>query len=165
MKPPRSFRFGERRSVDGAEAPATALRVTAEDERNIAVFATQVEETVQLLRAEIEAIKEGRLSDVSAMFERKSEAIKRLELQSPLVEPFLQHEVAEKRGLANLLTELKTCIEEDAALLGRMAVAAKTVRREIEKVTNRNSLGGTYGVTGKKRGASADTELSLDQKL
>jgi flagellar biosynthesis/type III secretory pathway chaperone len=166
MTPPKKFRFGERR--DSAAGPVKVpgqIALTAEDEQNLDAYVVKIKETVAILRKEINAIKGGELDVVSNVFEEKSKILKWLELRTPLVEPFLHHEAAQKRNIKTHLAELKKHIEEDGAMLSRMAVAARTILREIEKINNRNGLGGVYGKTGEKLGSASSTKMRIDREF
>ena len=161
MIPRKKFRFGEREAVN----PAAPIALTNEDAQNLDAYVGKIKETVTILRREIDAIKAGELEVVGQVYEEKSKVLKWLELRTPLIEPFLHHEAASNLGIREHLAVLKKNIEEDDALLSRMAVAARTVLREVEKITNRNGLSGVYGKSGHKRGAATGGAVNLDQEL
>lgn len=161
MIPRKKFRFGER----DASAPSAQMQLTAEDEQNLDAYVAKIKETVAILRMEMDAIKEGELETVSTLFDEKSKVLKWLELRTPLVEPFLTHEFAQKLNIKGHLIELRKYIEEDGAMLSRMAVAARTVLREIEKINNRNTLGGVYGKSGEKIGNASGGRINVDEEL
>ncbi|KHA50220.1 hypothetical protein [Sulfitobacter geojensis] len=163
MTPRKKFRFGERPAIDGqSETPMT---LTAEDEANLDAYVGKIQETVAILRKEITAINNGELEVISNVFEEKSKVLKWLELRTPLVEPFLHHEFARKLKIKEHLGDLKKYIEEDGAMLSRMAVAARTILREVDKVSNRNSLGGLYGKSGRKMGANASGKQEINREF
>jgi hypothetical protein len=163
MTPRKKFRFGDRPPINvKAEAP---IALTAEDEANLDAYVDKIQETVAILRKEITAINNGELEVISNVFEEKSKVLKWLELRTPLVEPFLNHEFARKLKIKEHLGDLKKYIEEDGAMLSRMAVAARTILREVDKVTNRNSLGDLYGKSGRKMGANASGKLEIDREF
>lgn len=164
MSAPKKFRFGERagRSATSAAGP---LSLTLEDEDNLDGYVAKIRETIAVLRREITAIKAGNLEVVAEVFEEKSKLLKWLELRTPLVEPFLNHDAARERNLKDHLAELKHCIEEDDAMLSRMAVAARTILREVDKITNRDGLGGIYGKSGRKRADAARGSKRIDQEF
>lgn len=162
MIPPKKFRFGERLEQAG---PAAQMTLTAEDEQNLDAYVSKIRETVEILRREIAGIKDGNLEVVSEVYEEKSKVLKWLELRTPVVEPFLNHEFAQKLNIKGHLSELKGKIEEDGALLSRMAIAARTVLREVEKINNRNNLGGVYGKSGEKVRADKGQQVNVDREF
>ena len=161
MIPRKKFRFGERDN----RKPTTQIQLTAEDEKNLDAYVTKIQETVAILQKEMNAIKDGELETVSQLFDEKSKVLKWLELRTPLVEPFLNHEFSRKLDIKGHLIDLRKNIEEDGAMLSRMAVAARTVLREIEKINNRNNLGGVYGKSGEKISGASGARLNVDEKL
>ena len=165
MPQKRRFRIGERLEARRNAGQQQGTVLTAEDAANLDDFAIRVQQANELLREEIAAIGEGRLNVVSELFGRKAEILKSLELKLPLIEPFMTHKGAAERNLPTLLAELKRTVSEDSALLSRMAVAAGTIVREIEKARNRNSLNGNYGKTGEKIGRPSGAQRHLDRKL
>ncbi|GAA6176185.1 flagellar biosynthesis protein FlgI [Sulfitobacter pacificus] len=159
----KKFHFGERATTDSkAEAP---IALTAEDEANLDAYVDKIQETVAILRKEITAINEGELEVISNVFEEKSKILKWLELRTPLVEPFLNHDIARKLKIKEHLGELRKYIEEDGVMLSRMAVAARTILREVEKVSNRNELGNVYGKSGKKMSANSSGAPGIDREF
>ena len=165
MNAPKKFRFGERMESHPNAGPADQIPLTKEDEQNLDAYVGKIKETVTILRNEISAIKNGELEVVSNVFDEKSKVLKWLELRTPLVEPFLNHDAAKKRNLKEHLAELKKNIEEDDAMLSRMAVAARTILREVEKITNRNGLGGVYGKSGRKVSDAPKGKMRIDQEF
>jgi flagellar biosynthesis/type III secretory pathway chaperone len=157
----RQFRMGERqRSRTGAADEPTAI-----DLQNIDAFAAKINETVALLKREIQAINDGDLNVVSEMYEEKSGLLKWLELKRPLIEPFVKKDAAIARRLPELLDELRVTITENSNLLSRMADAAGAVAREIEKATQRHSLDGLYGKSGQKVSDPAVSKMTIDRKF
>lgn len=165
MTPQKKFRFGERGldAVAGGETAQTALSKV--DEQNLDEYVNKIKETVTLLRSEITAIKNGELEVITDVFDEKSRVLKWLELRTPLIEPFLNHGFAKRLNIKEHLAELKKNIEEDGAMLSRMAVAARTVLREVEKINNRNGLDGVYGKSGQKMGAAGSGKKNIDRKF
>lgn len=161
----KKFRFGDRSNAAQQNAPAGELTLTPEDETNLLDYMSKIKETVDILQYEIAAIKKGDLAVVGEVFERKERALKWLELRTPLIEPFLNHEFSENLMIRKNLSELKKNIEEDDAMLSRMAIAARTILREFEKIINRNGLNGVYGKTGQKLGKTNTLQMSVDQKF
>lgn len=159
----KKFRFGERQEAPIEPDALTAL--TARDEANLDAYVDKIKETVTILRQEITAIKNGELEVISNVFDEKSKVLKWLELHTPLVEPFLNHEIAQKSNMKRHLADLKKEIEEDGAMLSRMAVAARTILREVEKINNRNGLGGVYGKSGQKVSDAPGTKMRIDYEF
>lgn len=157
----KKFRFGERpNNLDD-----TNLRITPEDAQNLESYVSTIKHTLSILRQEIDAVKAGKLEVIGEVFEEKSKALKWLELHTPLVEPFLNHDLAGRLKIKEHLSELRQRIEEDGTILERMAIAAKTIRREVEKITKRNGLENVYGQSGQKLSGSPSAKASLDQEL
>lgn len=161
MIPRKKFRFGERMEA----APSAGLTLMPEDAQNLENYVSKIKETVAILRREIEDVKAGKLETVGEVFEEKSKILKWLELRTPLVEPFLNHEFALRLRIKEHLSELKQSIEEDGAILSRMAIAARTVLREVEKINKRNGLDNIYGQSGQKLSGAASGKPSLDQEF
>jgi len=128
-------------------------------------IAAKAREAVELLRAEMDGIRNGRLQVVEELFSRKSKVLKWLELKLPLAEPFIRQPAAEARQLPKILSELRDTVTEDSEMLSRMATAAGTVLREIEKVRDRNSLSGTYGKSGEKVSGLGTSRERLNKQL
>lgn len=157
----RQFRMGERqKSRSGAAGDPTAL-----DLKNIDAFAEKIQEAISLLRKETSAINKGELEVVSEMFEEKSGILKWLELKRPLIEPFIKKDAALTRKLPELLDELRGAVTENSTLLSRMATAAGSVAREIEKATQRHSLDGLYGQSGQKIGDQTVPKMTIDREF
>ncbi|SHH78202.1 hypothetical protein [Cognatishimia maritima] len=157
----RQFRMNERKKsrTGGAGDP------TAMDLQNIDAFAEKLREAITLLKKEIKAINDGDLNVVSDMFEEKSGLLKWLELKKPLVEPFIKKDAALTRQLPELLQELSTTVTENSTLLSRMAAAAGSVAREIEKATQRHSLDGLYGKSGQKVSDQTVSKMTIDREF
>lgn len=165
MIAPKKFRFGERQPApisDGIPAP---LVLTAEDETNLDTYVVKIGETIEILRQEIAAIKKGELKTITSLFEEKSKSLKWLELHTPLIEPFLDHAAARQRDLRTHMAALKESIEENGALLSRMAITVKTILREHEKILNRNGLGGVYAKSGEKVSVNLGPEMKIDREF
>ncbi len=161
----KKFRFGDRTEGVLAQGASTEPVLSPEDDANLHEYVVKIDETVALLKFEIAEIKKGNIEVVRDLFEKKERALKWLELRTPLVEPFLNHAVFEKLAIQQKLSELKRNIEEDDAMLSRMAVAARTIMREFEKIINRNGLDGVYGKSGQKLGKTSALNLSVDKKF
>lgn len=157
----RQFRIGERKkSRAGGAGDPTSL-----DLQNIDAFAAKIQEAIALLRKETDAINQGELGAVSDMFEEKSGILKWLELKRPLIEPFIKKDAALTRRLPELLEELRGAVTENSSLLSRMATAAGSVAREIEKATQRHSLDGLYGKSGQKIGDQTVPNMTIDREF
>ncbi len=165
MNAPKKFRFGERMDAPAQGGTANQIPLTRQDELNLDEYVGKIKETVTILRNEITAIKNGELEVVSNVFDEKSKVLKWLELRTPLVEPFLNHDIARKLKIKEHLGELRKYIEEDGVMLSRMAVAARTILREVEKVSNRNELGNVYGKSGKKMSANSSGAPGIDREF
>ncbi|MDC0739469.1 flagellar biosynthesis protein FlgI [Cognatishimia sp. SS12] len=139
--------------------------LTERDVENLDAFAVKLDEAVALLQREIEAINSGALSMVSDLYEEKSAILKWLELKMPLVEPFMSTDPAITRKLPEKLQGLKDIVAENSALLSRMAQAAGSVVREIEKATQRHSLNGLYGKSGQKLNDPKVAKMTIDQEF
>lgn len=161
----KKFRFGERNKTGPHSGDPGTIELTQEDARNLDEYIAKIGETIRLLRLEINAIKDGHLDMVSDVFEEKSRMLKWLELRTPLIEPFLKHEAAKSRNLDGHLTELKKNIEEDGAMLSRMAIAARTIQREVQKINDRNGLDGVYGKSGQKLSQASPGRIRIDRQL
>ncbi|MGH1466626.1 MAG: flagellar biosynthesis protein FlgI [Cognatishimia sp.] len=162
----RKFRFGERQKArDTATAGGLSAGLTERDVQNLDAFAAKLSDAIDLLQQEIDAINAGDLNIVSALYEQKADALKWLELKMPLVEPFMAEDAAKARRLPQRLDDLKRVVEENSSLLARMATAAGTVVREIEKATQRHSLNGLYGKTGQKLNDNKTTKLQIDREF
>lgn len=159
----KKFRFGERPQTD--DQAETPIALSPEDEANLDAYVDKIQETVAILRKEITAINNGELEVISNVFDEKSKILKWLELRTPLVEPFLNHDVARKLKIKEHLGDLRKYVEEDGAMLSRMAVAARTILREVEKVSSRNGLGGIYGKSGKKMSAGSNGKVGIDREF
>lgn len=157
----RQFRMGERqKSRGGAVGEPSAL-----DLQNIDAFAQKITDAIALLKKETGAIKEGELTVVSEMFEEKSGILKWLELKKPLIEPFIKKDAALARRLPELLDELREAVTENSAMLSRMADAAGSVAREIQKATQRHSLDGLYGKSGRKVSEQTPSKMTIDREF
>lgn len=157
----RQFRMSERkRTRTGAADDPTVM-----DLQNIDAFAGKLNEAITLLKKETAAINEGDLNVVSENFDEKSGLLKWLELKRPLVEPFVKKDAALTRRLPELLDELRGAVTENTTLLSRMADAAGSVAREIEKATQRHSLDGLYGKSGQKVNDPATSKMTIDREF
>ncbi|WP_370399495.1 flagellar biosynthesis protein FlgI [Sulfitobacter sp. JB4-11] len=165
MIAPKKFRFGERQLLPAADGAPAPLVLTAEDEANLDTYVVRVGETIEILRQEIAAIKKGELKTITNLFDDKSRSLKWLELHTPLIEPFLDHAAAKQRDLRMHMANLKESIEENGALLSRMAITVKTILREHEKILNRNGLGGVYAETGEKVSVNQRPEMKIDREF
>lgn len=155
----RQFKMSDRRKAAAQGAP------TERDVQNIDDFTAKIGDAVTLLRTEITAINEGNLNVVTELFEEKSSILKWLELRMPLVEPFMKGDLALTRKLPDRLSEFQDVVAENSSLLSRMATAAGTVAREIEKATQRHSLNGLYGKSGQKISDAKTEKLTIDREF
>ena len=143
----------------------SAHPVTDEDRARLKAYASKLDDATELIRAEIESIKSGRMSAVSETYPAKAEVLKWLELRAPVIEPFLGLECAEDYHFQTRLAALKHVLDQDEKMLKHLAQVAAAVSREIEKVIHRDSLDGLYGQSGKKLSALSAPQKSLDQEI
>jgi len=163
---PRKFRIGERleaRQNFGAAPLLTVL--TDEDRDNLAAFDVLVTRAIEILKQEIAAVNAGNFDQISSQFDAKSTVLKSIELKMPLVQPFIQSSYAEERNLLKKLQELTEVAGKDSALLERMALAAGTIVKEIKRATERHSLNGLYGNSGRKLSETSEGRLKIDKSL
>lgn len=160
----RKFRLGNRLEARLNRSEDGSVVLTEEDEANLDAFEAKLREAISLLRQEVEAIRAGRLSVVGEIYDRKAMVMTWLEMRMPVIEPFLSHDAAKARDLHQLLRDLKTAVTEDSVLLERMAAAASTVVREIEKARERNGLGGLYDKSGEKLKDRSQVDRSIDRQ-
>lgn len=139
--------------------------LTDDDQRHLRDYANKLDEAIELLRKEIDAIVEGQLKVVSEIYPRKAEILKWLELRAPIVEPLATHDVAIKRRFSEKLGTFKELLNQDAQLLKHMAQVAASITREIEKLINRSSLDGIYGQSGEKVSTITSARKALDQEI
>ena len=162
----RRFRIGDRidlrRQTPDQENNAG---LSEKDSENIDAFAQLVDEAAEILRAEVDGIKQGNFDIITQLFDRKSAVLKAIELQIPLVQPFIESRFVQSRNLSKRLEALAISAKEGADLLERMAQAAGTVATEIRRATERHSLNGLYGITGQKLGKSALGTKKIDEQL
>lgn len=162
----RQFRMSARKENRvAAGGGAMALRPTDLDIQNIDAFALKLGEAVDLLKQEIAGINDGKLNIVSELYDQKASILKWLELKMPLVEPFMNDDAVKARRLPDRLAELKEAVTENSALLSRMATAAGTIVREIEKAQQRHSLSGLYGKSGRRIGDTSSGTQRLDREF
>jgi len=163
---PRRFRIGERLEVRRKSANGGFnLTLTDEDKENVETFARIVDEATEILNTEIAAIDEGDFDVITERFERKNMVLKSIELQIPLVQPFLDTPYVQSQRLSQRLGALASAAKEGTELLERMAQAARTVATEIRRATERHSLKGLYGKSGRRVGESAEVRLTIDKRL
>ena len=159
----KTFRFSQRANASASSSP-NQLALTPEDEDNLRGYVDKIEETIEVLEREIQAIKGGDLGIVSTVFDEKARLLKWLELQTTLVEPFINQPIAQELEIKHHLSRLKKYVEEDSTMLSRMAVAARTILREVEKISNRNELDGNYGKLGQRVSGQSGNNMRVDQK-
>lgn len=152
-------RIAARRSAGGSRTTPTS-----EDIQNIVEFSRRLDAATEILSEEVAAINEGRLDAVSDLFEKKAAALKWLEIRMPVIEPFLDHEIVATTKLQEKLTNLRQVATEDSELLERMAIAARTIVREMEKASSRNSLDGLYGKSGQKLSDAHSGQVKLNRE-
>ena len=141
-------RLGERRrrASQGERPP-----LTRDDEQNISEFTRIVDDTIQVLAIENDALKNGDVSRVADCFEAKSQLMKDLTLRQPVVEPFLREDMDEIAELKLRIRKLADSLEQNGILLQGMAAASRSIISEVENIRRRQSLDGVYDKTGQKR--------------
>lgn len=164
MQSPEPSRFRKRLEArrDGAQAEAA---MTDEDRQGLAEFESDITAVTDLLQDEIAAIGAGDLDAVGTLYERKAELLKRIELQMPVVEPFLRDRLTGDDPLRARFTAFRAAVEEDSELLDRMSQATGEIVREIEKIRDRHSLNGLYGKSGQKVGEEIGAQRQIDKTI
>ena len=163
----RANRMGQRmrsRRQD-IEKGASEQTLTSDDIENLGHYARRLDEAIEILGKEVRAIGRGQFDAVKELYEEKAEVLKWLELRAPVVEPFMAHSAARSAGIPDKLSTFQAVLVEDSELLSRIAKAAATIVREVEKVLNRNSLDGIYGSSGEKISQNGKREMTLDQEI
>jgi hypothetical protein len=162
----RRFRIGERLNARRmSETDKTNMVLSAEDESNLEEFERMIEEATTILNQEIDAINDGEFSIIRDLYERKTAVLKSIELRMPLVQPFLTTSYVRARNLPKILDKLANVARTDSALLERMALAAGTIVKEIQRATERHSLKGMYGNIGQKVTESMENQVKIDKSL
>ncbi|MCP4821575.1 MAG: flagellar biosynthesis protein FlgI [Shimia sp.] len=164
MNTKRSKGLRERIAARQTNAPEQQS-LTAEDHHNVETFTAKLEEAILILKDEVADISAGKIQAVSQRYEQKSQLLKWLELRMPLVEPFLQNPLVREFDIPAKLATLRDVAAQDSELLTRMATAARTIVREIEKASTRNELTGLYGKSGKRLAKEGSGRVSLNRSL
>ena len=155
-------RFNERRAraALGERPPMTEA-----DEENITAFAHVIDELINLLERENEALRQGDLEEVVHLFEGKQEMLRRLETRQPVIEPFLRESAEITEALRLRIRSLAAQLETNGTLLASMAEASQTIRAEVNRVRDRHSLKGMYNKTGQARESGTMRSRKLDANL
>jgi len=163
---PRKFRISERLEArqNAGAAPFLAV-LTDEDRENIVAFDNLVTRAIDILKREIAAVDVGDFDQISTFFDSKTTVLKSIELKLPLVQPFIQSSFAQQRNLLQKLQDLTKVASQNSALLERMALAAGTIVKEIKRATERHSLNGLYGNSGRKLSETSQGTLKIDKSL
>lgn len=165
MTQKRSVSLSERIAARQASKNHNTQTMTEEDQINLDEFGNNLRRVLDVLAAEIAAITQGELEEVSGLYETKARLLKWLELRLPLIEPFAKRDTAQMGDLREDLIKLRTLSTESSELLSRMSVAARAVINEIQKITDRNSLSGLYGKSGQKLENAPEGHASLSREF
>lgn len=157
-------RLAMRRAHGSGDVPPEVL-MTDEDDANLAVFEADVAAVTEVLEEEIAAIRAGRIEEVSSLYPRKAELLKRIEVLMPVVEPFLRARIETEPDLRARLSALKSAVADDGALLERISDATTRIVREIDKIRDRHSLNGLYSKSGERRAEAGGPRRSIDKSL
>ena len=139
--------------------------MTAVDEDNLARFGDLIREAVVLLEEENQALEAGDVAQVAARFEAKKEILKSLELQQPVVEPFLASKGVRASDLREIIARLSAVLKRNSELLDGMAAASRTIIKEVERIRSRNSLDGLYDKSGQLRQEAQAPTQRIETKL
>lgn len=161
----RKFRLGQRVKARQLAGTPRHSVLTPEDEENLDAFSRKLNDVVRLLRAEIDAISQGRLDDVTELFSEKAALVKWIEMKMPIIEPFLDHERAKSYDLSARLSELKKQAVENGEIIARTAGTVGAIIREFDKVSNRHSLSGLYGKSGKPVSGSLTSHNRVNREF
>lgn len=124
-----------------------------------------VTELLKLLKEEITAINNGDLDRVTALFDQKTNLLKRLDQASLEIEAQLKTETQVARELRKNLTELNGLIRKDSQLLANMVEATREIKSVIVKIRKRHSLDDLYSVDGEKRASPVVFTQQVDQSM
>jgi hypothetical protein len=161
---PRTFRIQRRLEARNGSGVDTLI-LNQEDLANLDAFEKIVVEATEILQLEIAAVKGGDFAIISKLIDNKTSALKSIELQMPLVEPIIRSKHKRAEAISDRLAKLKSVSIEDSDLLKRMAIAASTVVKELNRATDRHSLNGLYGNSGKKITGSVEIEQRIDKRF
>ena len=124
-----------------------------------------IDRLARVLRDEIAAIGQGQLAQVEALFPRKSALLEEIEAAFKDASHLLEGDEPPAQRLRTRLTELRSLIQSDLALLKRMTEATGAVAREIERIRDRHSLNGLYDRDGTPSAQSVAHLQRLDHSI
>lgn len=142
-----------------------ATSLTDREIQNVDLFEQLVDNVIEILKKEIDAMKEGDFETLTELFELKKECVTSLETKMPIIEEYLQSSRDGMDDLRAKIVELKALIDENGVLIERMHAATGSIVREWEKIKDRHSLSGTYGKDGRKQSSHMPTRQKFDEKL
>lgn len=152
-------RLRERKARQEREEVEDRVIVTDEDLANLDEFSGLVQETVDLLRLENDALRLADTGRVAAYFRRKQELLRLLSIRQPLIEPQLKIDRPDVHAAKDRLRELAAELRLNANLLAGVAAASHTILSEVDRIRKRQSLEGIYDKTGRLR-----TDLGTGEK-
>lgn len=162
----RVFKIGMRlANGDNDVGDGTGLAESERDSENIVRFNEEVLEATLLLQREINEIGNGNLNVVKGTYDEKCRIFKKIELNSPLVEPFLASKTSQRLSLPQNLKSLNEVALKNSDLLKRMANAASSIVKEINMANSRQTLSGLYGKTGQKITGTQQLSQKFDGNL
>jgi len=121
----------------------------------------EIDALTRLLEEEIAAIGRGELDKVTALYPRKAALLEAIEAAAPVVEDRAGNDIEFREKLA----ELQHLIHQDAALLERMAEAARDLTSEISRIRDRHGLKGLYGAKGESQAPTVAVSQRVDQQV
>lgn len=145
------IRLRERKARQEHEEVEERAIVTDEDLANLDEFSGLVQEAVDLLRLENDALRLADTGRVAAYFRRKQELLRLLSIRQPLIEPQLK---LDREDVHEAKVRLRALAEElrlNANLLAGVAAASHTILSEVDRIRKRQSLEGVYDKTGRLR--------------
>ena len=139
--------------------------LTERELQNVDLFEKLVDNVIEILKKEIDAMREGDFETLTELFELKKECVTSLETKMPIIEEYLQSNSDGLDELREKIVSLKALIDENGVLIERMHAATGSIVREWEKLKDRHSLSGTYGKDGRKQSAHTRGRQKFDEKL
>ncbi len=157
-------RLAARRANPEAD-PGAAELLTDEDREALAGFVANIDAATDLLQSEITAIGRGNLRAAGELYEQKAEILKRIELKTPVVEPFLRAALAKGGAIRDKIVAFRLAVQENSVLLERMSQATANIIREVDKIRDRHSLSGLYGKSGRRLTDGEDAIQRIDKTI
>ncbi|WP_411839724.1 hypothetical protein [Paracoccus sp. ME4] len=141
----------ERKARQEHEDAGERAIVTDEDLSNLDEFSGLVQETVDLLRLENDALRLADTGRVAAYFRRKQELLRLLTIRQPMIEPQLKLDREDIHAVKVRLRALAEELRLNANLIAGVAAASHTILSEVDRIRKRQSLEGVYDKTGRLR--------------